>query len=114
MNQDFIITTYAENKIGILYRILNVFAKRMINVESLTVVESDTKGVSKITFVIASGEKAVKQIIKHIEKQIGVLHTVYYTNSEITLNKVSLYRMFTKSLSSQDEQLPVFEHYHSN
>lgn len=109
MKKDYIILTYADNKIGILYRILNVFSRRMINVESLTVVESERKGISKITFVIESTEQIVNQLVKNIDKQIGVFHTLQYSNSEITLNKVSLYRMFTKSLNANDEHLPTFD-----
>ena len=107
MKTNYIITTYAENSIGILYRILNVFARRMINVESLTVVEADEKGTSKITFMINSTEDIVSNIIRQIDKQIGVSNTLYHSNSVQECEKISLYRMFTKTLNMHGELVPV-------
>lgn len=77
MMKDYIITTYAENNIGILYRILNIFSKRMINVESLTVIKTEEKELSKITIVITSTEELVNNIVKQIDKQIGIIKTSF-------------------------------------
>ncbi len=112
--KDFIITSYVENKIGILYRVLNVFSRRMINVESLTVVESERKGISKLTIVIESEDNVVKQLVKHIEKQIGVMGAYVQSNNEIAMSKVSLYKMFTQSLANHDDQLPILEKQYVN
>ena len=107
MKTDYIITTNAENSIGILYRILNVFSRRMINVESLTVIGGEEKGLSKITFVILSTEEVVKKLIKQIDKHIGVHNTHYHANSSLMAQKISLYRLFTKTLSMHDELAPL-------
>lgn len=107
MNTDYVITTYAENSIGMLYRILNVFARRMINVESLTVMEAEEEGVTKITFVIKSTEDVVKKLIHQIDKQIGVDNTLYHANTNSMRQKISLYRLFTKTLGIQDEVTPL-------
>nr|MBD3621251.1 acetolactate synthase small subunit [Sunxiuqinia sp.] len=40
MKQEFIITIYSENHIGLLNRITIDFTKRKMNIESLTVSES--------------------------------------------------------------------------
>jgi len=107
MKTDYIITTNAENSIGILYRILNVFSRRMINVESLTVIGAEEKGLSKITFVIQSTEEVVKRLIKQIDKHIGVHNTHYHANTNVMEQKISLYRLFTKTLSMHDEMVPL-------
>lgn len=107
MKTNYIITTYADNSIGILYRILNVFSRRMINVESLTVVEADAEGTSKITFMIKSTEDVVSNIIRQIDKQIGVSNTLYHSNSVQECEKISLYRMFTKTLNMHGELEPL-------
>ena len=109
MKSNFIITTFAENNIGILYRILNVFSRKMINVESLTVVEADEKGLSKITFVIKSSQEVVEKVIKQIEKQIGVTKALFYANSSTMNQKISLYRLFTKTLNMNEEMVPVVQ-----
>lgn len=107
MKTDYIITTYAENSIGILYRILNVFSRRMINVESLTVVDADEDGISRITFVIKSTEEVVTKLIRQIDKQIGVSNTLFHSNSSPMHQKISLYRLFTKTLNMHEDSLPL-------
>ena len=107
MKTNFIITTFAENNIGILYRILNVFSRKMINVESLTVVEADEKGFSKITFVIKATQEIVEKVTKQIDKQIGVTKTLFHANSSVMNQKISLYRLFTKTLDLHEELVPV-------
>jgi acetolactate synthase I/III small subunit len=52
MKQEYIITVYSENHIGLLTRITIVFTRRKINIESLTVSESAIKGVYKFTIVV--------------------------------------------------------------
>jgi acetolactate synthase-1/3 small subunit len=42
---------YSENHIGILGRITNAFTRRHININSLTVSESEVKGVYRYTLV---------------------------------------------------------------
>ena len=106
--KNYIITTYAENNIGILNRILNIFSKRMVNVESLTVVETEEKELSKITIVITSTEDIVSNIVKQIDKQIGIIKTAFDSNTEVFYQKISLYRMITKSLNFHEETIPMF------
>lgn len=106
--KNYIITTYAENNIGILNRILNIFSKRMVNVESLTVVETEEKELSKIIIVITSTEDIVSNIVKQIDKQIGIIKTAFDSNTEVLYQKISLYRIITKSLNFNEETIPVF------
>ena len=52
MNQEFIISAFTENHIGLLNRITIIFTRRKINIESLTVSESALAGISKFTIVV--------------------------------------------------------------
>ncbi len=107
---EYLLTTYVENQVGMLNRVINQFSRRMINIESLTVVETKRKGISKITIVIESTEEVVRQLVKFIDKQVGVLDASFQSNNEITLTKVSLYKMFTQSLANHDDNLQVLDH----
>jgi acetolactate synthase I/III small subunit len=52
MKQEYIISVYSENHIGLLTRITIVFTRRKVNIESLTVSESAISGVYKFTIVV--------------------------------------------------------------
>jgi acetolactate synthase I/III small subunit len=107
MKQEYIITAYSENNIGLLNRITIVFTRRKVNIESLTVSESAIKGVSKFTIVILSTEEQVKKIVMQIEKQVEVLKAFYHTNDEMIYEEVALYKVSTEALleSNQIETL---------
>lgn len=102
MKQEYIITVYSENHIGLLTRITIVFTRRKINIESLTVSESAIKGVFKFTIVICSTKDTVKKVVGQIEKQIDVLKAFYFTNDEMIYQEVALYKVPTEALYESD------------
>ncbi len=68
----YIITVESENKPGVLYRLAGIFVRRKINVESLIVRETETKGVSKFTISIQATEETVERVIQGIRKIVEV------------------------------------------
>ena len=102
MRQEFIITVYSENHIGLLTRITIVFTRRKVNIESLTVSESAIPGVFKFTIVIKETKEQTIKIVSQIEKQIDVLKAFYHTNDEMIYQEVALYKVATESLYESD------------
>ena len=102
MRQEYIITVYSENHIGLLTRITIVFTRRKVNIESLTVSESAIPGVFKFTIVIESTKEQIVKIVSQIEKQIDVLKAFYHTNDEMIYQEVALYKVATESLYEND------------
>jgi acetolactate synthase-1/3 small subunit len=98
MKQEYIITVFSENHIGLLTRITIVFTRRKVNIESLTVSES----VFKFTIVINSNPDQVVKIVRQIEKQIDVLKAFYHTNDEMIYQEVALYKVPTEALYESD------------
>ena len=88
MKQEYIITAYSENHIGLLNRITIIFTRRKVNIESLTVSESALKGISKFTIVVNEEKEKVVNIVKQIDKQIEVLKAFYYTNDEMIFRRL--------------------------
>ncbi len=103
MKQEFIITAYTENHIGLLNRITIIFTRRKLNIESLTVSESAIKGVSKFTIVIISTKEQVYKVVQQIEKQVEVLKAFYHTNDEMIYQEVALYKVPTEALTKSDQ-----------
>jgi len=93
MKNEFIISVYTENHIGLLTRITVIFTRRKINIESLTVSESAIPGVFKFTIVINEPEAQTIKVVGQIEKQIDVLKAFYHTNDEMIYQEIALYKV---------------------
>lgn len=102
MRQEYIISVYSENHIGLLNRITIVFTRRKVNIESLTVSESAIEGVYKFTIVVKSTEEQVQKMVMQIEKQIDVLKAFYHTNDEMIYQEIALYKVPTEALYGND------------
>ncbi len=102
MKQEYNITVYSENHIGLLTRIAIVFTRRKINIDSLTVSESAISGVYKFTIVIQSTPDLIVKIVRQIEKQIDVMKAFYHTNEEIIYQEIALYKVPTDALYEND------------
>lgn len=107
MKQEFNITVFSENHIGLLTRITIVFTRRKINIESLTVSQSALPGIYKFTIVVKTTEDSVKKVVSQIEKIVDVLKAFYHTNEEMIYQEIALYKVPTEALydSDQIEQL---------
>ena len=107
MKEEFIISAYTENTIGLLNRITVIFTRRHVNIDSLTVSESALKGISKFTIVVRTDRDLVEKIVQQIEKLVEVLKAFYHTNDEMIYQEIALYKVSTETLTSSNtiEQL---------
>lgn len=103
MKQEYNITVFSENHIGLLTRITIVFTRRKINIESLTVSESAIAGVFKFTIVVQTTENLVKKVVAQIEKIVDVLKAFYHTNEELVHQEIALYKVSTEALYNGDQ-----------
>jgi acetolactate synthase I/III small subunit len=62
-----------EDETGVLSRIAGMFARRGFNIESLAVGPTSTRGVSRVTMVVAGDDSSVEQMTKQLYKLINVL-----------------------------------------
>jgi acetolactate synthase-1/3 small subunit len=89
----YTVTVYSENHVGLLTQIANIFTRRFINIESLTVSASAMKGVHKFTITCLSDVKALEKLVKQIEKKIDVLRAYYYKEEEVVLREIALFKV---------------------
>lgn len=97
MKKEFTITVFSENDIGLLNEVTIVFSRRKINIESLTVSESEVKGVSRYTIVAFVEESRVDNIVRQLEKIIGVFKALYFEADEIVHQEVALFKIANTS-----------------
>lgn len=103
MKQEYNITIFSENHIGLLNRITIIFTRRKINIESLTVSKSAIAGVFKFTVVIHETTERVQKVVGQLEKVVDVLKVFANTNDEIIFQEVALYKVSTEFLFDSDK-----------
>src|SRR5438128_11499894 len=99
--QEFTITVYTENHIGLLNRIAIIFSRRKINIFSLNSSPSELKDIYRFTIVINETEEVVRKLIRQIEKQVEVLKAYYNTNEEIVWQELALYKVPTETIAEK-------------
>jgi acetolactate synthase-1/3 small subunit len=99
--QEFTITVYTENRIGILSRIAIIFSRRKINIESLNTSPSEVEGIHRFTIVIEETEDVVRKLVRQIEKQVEVLKAYFNTNDEIVWQELALYKVPTDEIAEK-------------
>jgi acetolactate synthase I/III small subunit len=99
--QEFTITVYTENQIGLLNRIAIIFSRRKINIESMNSSPSEIEGIHRFTVVIEETEDVVRKLCRQIEKQVEVLKVYYNTNEEIIWQELALYKVPTDEIAEK-------------
>ncbi|MES2774295.1 MAG: acetolactate synthase small subunit [Bacteroidota bacterium] len=101
MKQEFTITVYTENHIGLINRIAIIFSRRKINIDSLNTSPSEIEGIHRFTIVIDEVEEVVRKLCRQIEKQVEVLKAYYNTNDEIIWQEMALYKVSTDEIAEK-------------
>jgi acetolactate synthase-1/3 small subunit len=99
--QEFTVTVYTENQIGLLNRIAIIFSRRKINIESLNTSPSEVQGIHRFTIVINETEDVVRKLCRQIEKQVEVLKAYFNTNDEIVWQEMALYKVPTDIIAEK-------------
>jgi acetolactate synthase I/III small subunit len=99
--QEFTITVYTENQIGLLNRIAIIFTRRKINIDSLNTSPTEVESVHRFTIVINETEDVVHKLCRQIEKQVEVLKAYYNTNDELVWQEMALYKVPTDIIAEK-------------
>ena len=99
--QEFNITVYTENQIGLLNRIAIIFTRRKINIDSLNTSPSEVDSIHRFNIVITESEEVVRKVCRQIEKQVEVLKVYYHTNADVIWQEMALYKVSTDVIAEQ-------------
>lgn len=91
--KEFTISIFSENKVGLLSRIVTVFTRKHINIDSLITSESSMHGIYRFIVVVHVTETNVKKLCQQLERQVDVLKAFYYDSSEIVYQELALYKV---------------------
>jgi acetolactate synthase-1/3 small subunit len=102
MAQEFTISLFTEDHIGILNQITIILTRRQINIDSITASESAVKGVQLLTIVVSTTGEMVRKVARQFEKLIDVLKVFVHTSEEIVYQEIALFKMPSKAMMSGD------------
>lgn len=100
MKQEFTISLFTEDHIGILNKITIILTRRQLNIESITASESAVKGVQMLTLVVKTTPEMVQKVARQMQKLVDVLKVFVHTSDEIIHQELALYKVKTKGLMS--------------
>jgi acetolactate synthase-1/3 small subunit len=100
MKQEYTISLFTEDHIGILSQITIILTRRQINIESITASESAVKGVQMLTLVVKTTAEMVQKVARQLQKLVDVLKVFVHTSDEIIYQEIALFKVTTKGLMS--------------
>lgn len=100
---NYTVTAFAENKPGVLYRIADLFLRRKINIESMTVSETERKGVSRFTIVVNTNKDIVEKICKQLYRIIEVIKVFESEDKDLIYKEIALIKVHARNLSARKE-----------
>jgi|GEM_PF-22200 len=102
-NKLYTIIIFAEDKPGILYRIADVFLKRKINIESVTVSETEAQSLSRFTVTVKGTHWAIEKMVKQLYKIIEVTKVQEKTDVALVFKEIALIKVATKNPAQRRE-----------
>ena len=95
MKQEYTLTIYTENQVGLINKIAIMFSRRKISLESLNTSPSEIEKIYRFTIVVKETEQIVKNLVRQIEKIVDVFKVYCNTNDEIIWQQIALYKVPT-------------------
>lgn len=108
--QLYTLIIYSENLAGLLNQVTSEFTRRQMNIETLNVSSSSIEGVHRYTVSLWSDEETIRKVVKCLEKKIDVLRASYYTEDEIFVQEVALYKISTPKLLDNKQISKIIRH----
>ena len=100
MKQEYTLSLFTEDHIGILSQITIILTRRQINIESMAASESAVRGVQLLTLVVKTTPDMIGKVARQLEKLIDVLKVFVHTSDEIIYQELALYKVNTNGLMS--------------
>ena len=93
--QEYTLSIYTENQVGLINKIAIMFSRRKISLESFNTSPSEIKNIYRFTIVVKETAMVVKNLVLQIEKLVDVFKVFYNTNEEIIWQQIALYKVPT-------------------
>jgi len=99
--QEFTLSIYTENHVGLINKIATMFTRRKISIHSLNTSPSEIDNIYRFTLVVIESEEVVQNLVKQIEKLVDVFKVFCNTNDEIIWQQMALYKVPTSTITKE-------------
>jgi acetolactate synthase-1/3 small subunit len=107
MKQPITFLVWTENTPGVLIRLASLFSRRKINIDSLTVSETEVYSISRFTLVITVEAGLAATIGRQIERMIEVRRVIVSTEPWVVHREIVMFR----AKLSQDTETSLRKRY---
>lgn len=104
-----VIAAIVENKPGVLHRISNMFRRRGFNIESITVGQTEKKGLARMTITLDGDEKTIEQVVKQMNKLIEVIKVNYLDSENIVARELALVKVKVPDAKTRSDAINCVE-----
>ncbi|MEI7594906.1 MAG: acetolactate synthase small subunit [Bacteroidota bacterium] len=113
MEQIFTISVFTENAPGLLLRVTTVFARRKLNIESITASVSEIEGIHRYTIVLKTTKEIILKVVDQLEKQVEVLKAFFHEEDELVFQEIALYKVPTEAIMREKEVEQIVREFHA-
>ena len=102
-----------EDKPGVLNRVASLFRRRGFNINSITVGQSETPNISRMTIVVDGTNTSVEQVRKQLDKLIETVKVTDITGDNIVVRELALFKVKTNS-ANRSEVIQIVDIFRAN
>lgn len=112
--QEFTITIFTGNNMGLINRIALLFFKKKINITKISAGPTAITDVQQFIIVVTETEEMISNIVDQIEKQVDVLRVYYKADNEKDKYETVVYKVPTGVIVSQQKIEQLLHFYEAN
>ena len=102
-----------EDHPGVLNRVASLFRRRGFNIDSITVGQSETPNISRMTIVVDGTNTSVEQVRKQLDKLIETVKVTDITGENIVVRELALFKVKTTS-ANRSEVIQIVDIFRAN
>ena len=102
-----------EDHPGVLNRVASLFRRRGFNIDSITVGQSETPNISRMTIVVDGTNTSVEQVRKQLDKLIETVKVTDITGDNIVVRELALLKVKTTS-ANRSEVIQIVDIFRAN
>lgn len=91
--QKHTISVLVNDQPGVLARVANLFGRRGFNIDSITVGNSEEKGLSRMIIVTTGDERTLEQVMKQLHKLIDVIKVQHLSDGAMVAREIVLLKV---------------------
>ena len=94
---------FTDNSPGVLQRLTIMFTRRKLNIESLTVSETEQHARSRFTIVVRSDLETAEKVAGQLKKMVETQDVVLCSDRDVCFREVALFKLQPSSTAMRSE-----------